>query len=111
MIASSSSQVDRGVALVAETGAALKTIAVKVSEIDQLISEIAESSQQQATGLNEVNVAVNQMDQVTQQNAAMVEQATAAAASLRGEAGELERLVARFDTGRSPGVSRVSRAA
>jgi len=111
LIASSSSQVDRGVALVAETGAALKTIAVKVSEIDQLISEIAESSQQQATGLNEVNVAVNQMDQVTQQNAAMVEQATAAAASLRGEAGELERLVARFDTGRSPGVSRVSRAA
>ena len=111
LIASSSSQVDRGVALVAQTGAALKTIAVKVSEIDQLISEIAESSQQQATGLNEVNVAVNQMDQVTQQNAAMVEQATAAAASLRGEAGELERLVARFDTGRSPGVSRVSRAA
>jgi methyl-accepting chemotaxis protein len=64
-----------------------------------LLSEIARSSQQQATGLSEVNVAVNQMDQVTQQNAAMVEQATAAAASLKGEAGELERLVARFETG------------
>lgn len=99
LIASSSSQVERGVKLVAETGGALKTIAVKVSEIDTLISEIAKSSQEQATGLNQVNVAVNQMDQVTQQNAVMVEQATAAASNLRSEAGERERLVARFETG------------
>ena len=99
LIASSSGQVERGVKLVAETGGALKTIAVKVSEIDVLISEIAKSSEEQATGLNQVNVAVNQMDQVTQQNAAMVEQSTAAATSLRNEAGQLERLVARFETG------------
>ncbi len=99
LIASSSSHVERGVRLVAETGGALKSIAVKVSEIDMLISEIAKSSEEQATGLNEVNVAVNQMDQVTQQNAAMVEQATAAASNLRSEAGQLERLVARFETG------------
>lgn len=98
LIANSSAQVDRGVKLVGETGRALTSIAGKVSEIDTLIREIAQSSREQATGLGEVNVAVNQMDQVTQQNAAMVEEATAAAANLRTEAGELERLIARFNT-------------
>ena len=63
------------------------------------ISEIARSAQEQATGLNQVNVAVNQMDQVTQQNAAMVEQTTAAASNMKSEAGELARLVLRFKTG------------
>lgn len=99
LIASSTSQVERGVRLVGDTGQALAGIVGKITDIDALISEIAQSSQEQATGLNEVNTAVNQMDQVTQQNAAMVEQATAAASNLRSEAGELERLVARFQTG------------
>ena len=97
LIANSSAQVDRGVKLVGETGRALTSISGKVSEIDALISEIAQSSREQATGLGEVNVAVNQMDQVTQQNAAMVEEATAAAANLRTEAAELERLITRFN--------------
>jgi methyl-accepting chemotaxis protein len=99
LIASSTSQVARGVQLVGDTGQALNGIVGKVSQIDTLISEIAQSSQEQATGLNQVNAAVNQMDQVTQQNAAMVEEATAAASNLRTEAGELARLVARFETG------------
>jgi methyl-accepting chemotaxis protein len=99
LIATSSSQVDRGVKLVDQTGTALVGIVAKVAEIDGLISEIALSSQEQATGLAEVNTAVNQMDQVTQQNAAMVEQATAASASLKAEARELAQLVARFQTG------------
>jgi methyl-accepting chemotaxis protein len=99
LIASSTSQVERGVKLVGDTGQALTGIVTKIAEIDVLISEIATSSQEQATGLNEVNTAVNQMDQVTQQNAAMVEEATAAAANLKTEAGELERLVSRFQTG------------
>ena len=98
LIANSSSQVDRGVKLVGDTGRALNSIVSKVGEIDTLIGEIAQSSREQATGLGEVNVAVNQMDQVTQQNAAMVEEATAAAANLRLEAGALERLIARFNT-------------
>ena len=102
LIASSSSQVERGVRLVGETGEALTAIVSRVTEIDTLISEIAQSSQEQATGLNQVNTAVNQMDQVTQQNAAMVEEATAAASSLRSEADDLTRLVARFQTGRQP---------
>ena len=99
LIASSSEQVKRGVKLVGDTGHALDGIAVKVTQIDTLIAEIAQSSQEQAIGLSQVNTAVNQMDQVTQQNAAMVEQATAAAAGLKSETGELGRLVARFNTG------------
>ncbi len=99
LIASSSEQVKRGVDLVGHTGHALGSIVAKVTEIDALIAEIAQSSQEQATGLAQVNTAVNQMDQVTQQNAAMVEEATAAAASLKAEAAELATLVAAFDTG------------
>jgi methyl-accepting chemotaxis protein len=99
LISASTEQVERGVRLVGETGEALTGIVSKVTQIDGLIREIAVSSQEQATGLNQVNAAVNQMDQVTQQNAAMVEEATAAAANLKNEAAELARLVARFRTG------------
>jgi len=101
LIASSSEQVQRGVRLVGDTGQALGAIVSKVSDIDALIAEIAQSSQEQATGLNQVNSAVNQMDQVTQQNAAMVEEATAAASSLKAEAMDLVDLVARFETGQA----------
>jgi methyl-accepting chemotaxis protein len=99
LIASSTAQVERGARLVSDTGQSLSGIVGKIAEIDTLISEIAQSSQEQATGLNQVNTAVNQMDQVTQRNAAMCEEATAAAAGLRSEAGVLAGLVARFDTG------------
>ena len=101
LIASSSKQVQRGVRLVGDTGDALGAIVTQVTEIDVLIQEIAQSSQEQATGLGEVNTAVNQMDQVTQQNAAMVEQSTAASANLKSEAGQLALLVSRFQTGAS----------
>jgi methyl-accepting chemotaxis protein len=99
LIASSSEQVQRGVRLVGDTGQALGAIVSKVTDIDALIAEIALSSQEQATGLNQVNSAVNQMDQVTQQNAAMVEEATAAASTLKAEAMDLVDLVSRFETG------------
>ena len=101
LIASSTSQVGRGVKLVGDTGQALTMIVEKVAQIDALISEIATSSQQQAVGLNEVNAAVNQMDQVTQQNAAMVEEATAAAHSLREETVVLADLIGKFRYGGS----------
>ncbi|MGR4862191.1 methyl-accepting chemotaxis protein [Caulobacter sp. LARHSG274] len=99
LIATSSAHVERGVKLVGDTGEALGGIAAKVAEIDGLISGIAASSHEQATGLAEVNIAVNQMDQVTQQNAAMVEEATAAAGNLSNESRELSRLVGQFRTG------------
>ena len=103
LIASSSDQVQRGVRLVGDTGKALGGIVAKVTEIDALIAEIALSSQEQASGLGQVNTAINQMDQVTQQNAAMVEQSTAAAANLKTEAQELADLVGRFKTGDGAG--------
>ena len=96
LITSSTTQVNTGVALVGQTGEALKRIVSRVAEIDSLVSEIAASTQEQATGLREVNTAVNMMDQVTQQNAAMVEQSTAASQSLSNEAGQLVDLIARF---------------
>jgi methyl-accepting chemotaxis protein len=70
-----------------------------VAQINSVVAEIAASAQEQATGLHEVNSAVNQMDQVTQQNAAMVEQATAAAHSLREETDALSDLIAQFNIG------------
>ncbi len=111
LIANSTSQVARGVQLVGDTGQALNGIVGKVAEIDTLISEIAQSSQEQATGLNQVNSAVNQMDQVTQQNAAMVEQATAAAANLKSESFALAGLVSRFQTGQTARPSSTAPAA
>jgi len=96
LISKSTNQVSTGVELVDKTGEALKAIAVQVSEISGIVSEIAASAQEQATGLTQVNTAVNQMDQITQQNAAMVEQSTAASHSLRKEAKELVSLVSRF---------------
>jgi methyl-accepting chemotaxis protein len=101
LIAASSDQVSRGAQRVGETAKVLGEIVERVIEIDGLITEIAQSTFEQSTGLNQVNIAVNQMDQVTQQNAAMVEQVTASAASLRNEAGGLGDLVARFQTGRA----------
>ena len=99
LISASTEQVSRGVGLVGETGKTLTAIVERVAEIDGLVSEIASSAQEQSTGLSQVNSAVNQMDQVTQQNAAMVEETTAAASQLKSEAGNLSRLVSRFQLG------------
>jgi methyl-accepting chemotaxis protein len=96
LISASSQQVGQGVSLVGETGKALQSIVAKVGEIDSLVAEIASSAEEQATGLAQVNSAVNQMDQVVQQNAAMVEESTAAAHSLTQETSELTQLISRF---------------
>jgi methyl-accepting chemotaxis protein len=99
LISASGQQVAQGVDRVAETGRALSRIVERVAEINGLVGEIAASAQEQATGLHQVNSAVNQMDQVTQQNAAMVEQATAASHSLREETDALSSLIAQFQVG------------
>jgi methyl-accepting chemotaxis protein-1 (serine sensor receptor) len=96
LIQNSTSEVESGVKLVRDTGEALKTIGGYIGTINRHMESIATSAREQSTGLAEVNVAVNQMDQTTQQNAAMVEQSTAAAASLAQEAGKLRDLVAQF---------------
>jgi methyl-accepting chemotaxis protein len=99
LIRDSSEQVGKGVKLVGETGQTLDQILAQVDEINDLVGEIAASSKEQATGLAEVNAAMDQMDRVTQQNAAMVEQSTAATYALASEAAELERLIGRFQVG------------
>jgi methyl-accepting chemotaxis protein len=99
LISTSSQQVDAGVNLVGQTGEALNRIVGRVAAIDDLVRQISSSSQEQASGLAEVNTAVNHMDQVVQQNAAMVEQATAATHSLKGETAQLVSLVGRFKIG------------
>jgi len=99
LITASSAQVGQGVDLVAQTGKALQRIATQVAEINGAVSEIAASAQEQAVGLHQVNTAVNQMDQVTQQNAAMVEESTAASHALASEATELARLMGQFTIG------------
>ena len=96
LIAASSASVGDGARLVAQTGGALTALIGQVAEINLLAAEIAASAREQAVGLAEVNVAVNQMDQTTQQNAAMVEQTTAANQALSHEAETLARLVSRF---------------
>jgi methyl-accepting chemotaxis protein len=99
LISSSSDQVESGVKLVAGAGQALQRISAQVSEINGIVGGIAASAAEQATALGEVNTAVNQMDQVTQQNAAMVEETAAASANLANEAATLAALVGQFDLG------------
>ena len=95
-ITASSDQVDAGVDLVNATGQALQRIIGRIGEISELVSGIATSAAQQSVGLQQVNTAVSEMDNVTQRNAAMVEEATAAARALAQEAEVLSAEVARF---------------
>ncbi|SFA97625.1 methyl-accepting chemotaxis protein [Rhizobium sp. NFR07] len=103
LIGKSGQEVAGGVELVQKTGAALSEIESRVSRINDHIHSIAVASREQATGLAEVNTAVNQMDQVTQQNAAMVEESSAATSKLSSEADALYRLVAHFKIGNDAG--------
>ncbi len=99
LISASTEQVENGVVLVDRTGAALRDIIEKVADMDGLVRQISSASREQATGLAEINTAVSQMDQVVQQNAAMVEESTAAAHALRHETQDLSSMVGRFEIG------------
>jgi methyl-accepting chemotaxis protein len=96
LISESSDHVRSGVTLVGEAGAALGDIVERVGVIGGLMEQIAQSSRDQAAGLAEVDLAVGQMDQVIQQNAAMAEQATAASRGLADDAVRLEAQVEHF---------------
>lgn len=99
LIGKSGDQVKTGVQLVGETGKALEQIVSEVKDINRNVIAIVEGSREQATGLQEINKAVNGMDQNTQQNAAMVEESTAASHSLAQQAAELRELVGQFRIG------------
>lgn len=96
LISASGQQVGAGVALVGDTGQALERIVDQITRLTAIAREISASSQEQSSGLQQVNIAVTQMDQVTQQNAAMVEQSTAASHSLAQDARELDRMMGQF---------------
>ncbi|QDG94386.1 HAMP domain-containing protein (plasmid) [Rhizobium sp. NIBRBAC000502774] len=100
LIRSSSLEVQNGVKIVRDTGEALKTIEGYIVSVNNHMDAIAVAAKEQAVGLAEVNIAVNQMDQVTQQNAAMVEETSAAGASLASESRKLKGLVSRFQFGK-----------
>ncbi|SKA36882.1 globin-coupled sensor protein [Consotaella salsifontis] len=93
LISKSSSQIHAGVGLVTETGDALQKIVRRSNDIRQEVAAIAETADNQANSVSEVNNAIGQIDQTTQQNAAMVEQATAVAHTLNDEAGNLLALM------------------
>ncbi|MBY3064764.1 HAMP domain-containing protein [Rhizobium laguerreae] len=96
LIRTSTAEVEGGVTLVSQTGMALKGIESNVAEINRHMDAIATSAREQAVGLSEVNMAVTQMDQVTQKNAAMVEESNAASASLKTEVTRLRLMIAQF---------------
>ncbi len=96
-ILSAIEHVRSGVVLVDETGNALQRIIGKVSDVSTVVDVIARSSEQQAHSLGQVNIAIGEIDSVTQQNAAMVEESTAAASLLAQECGTLMASVMRFN--------------
>ena len=96
LITSSTVQVDQGVSLVAKTERALDRIAEAVTEVSRQTTDIATAARQQASDIGQVNTAVTELDQVTQQNAAMFEQTSAATMTLREEAESLSDAIARF---------------
>lgn len=103
LIDKSTSHVGDGVSLVGETGTLLAEIVSQIGSVTAQINDIAESTTSQASNLDQVNVAVGSIDRMTQQNAAMVEESTAATRSLLSEAERLGELVAQFRVSNAAG--------
>jgi methyl-accepting chemotaxis protein len=101
LIADSVEKVQEGGRLVDAAGHTMVDVVQSVGRVSDMLAEIAAASQEQSAGIGQVNTAVTQMDQVVQQNAALVEQATAATSSMQGQADALLQMVARFQLGHS----------
>ncbi len=99
LISASGENVKRGVVLVGDAGSALKRIIDSVSNIARHVGDISAAADEQSVSLNEINSAMLQLDQVSQQNAAMFEETTAASRSLTGEAELLNETMSRFRIG------------
>ncbi|WDZ95000.1 methyl-accepting chemotaxis protein [Herbaspirillum sp. WKF16] len=96
LIDDSSASIGAGATIVADAGTTIDEVVRSVNEVATMISAITHSSNEQKTGIGHVNIAITEMDSVTQQNAALVEEAAAAAASLRDQAAALAELVSHF---------------
>jgi methyl-accepting chemotaxis protein len=105
LIQDSGSKVAEGNALVAKAGATMEEIVTSVRRVTDIMGEISAASEEQSSGIEQVNQTVVQMDQTTQQNAALVEEASAAARSLEEQAGALVQAVAVFRGGDAKGSS------
>jgi methyl-accepting chemotaxis protein len=99
LIGDSVEKVETGSRLADQAGATMEEVVGSVKRVSDIISEIAAASDEQRVGIEQVNHAIVQMDQVTQQNAALVEQAAAAAEAMQDQAGNLASLVGTFRTG------------
>ena len=109
LIQASERHVGNGVNHVSETGKALSVIVEQVSRIDSLITDIAASAQEQSAALSQVNIAVNHMDQATQQNAGMVERTTASAHAMRTNANQLREQIGGFRISNVPTTAQQGR--
>ena len=109
LVSASKTEVDTGVRLVAETGELLSRIVGKVSQIDSVVADIAAGAEEQSRALQEVNIAVNQMDQATRQNAVMAQETTAAARSMLQETEQLSEMVGQFRLGRTASTGAIRR--
>jgi methyl-accepting chemotaxis protein len=96
LIEASTGSVDQGASLVANAGKTMGEIVLSVRRVNEILEEISRASREQSAGIEQVNRAVGEMDQVTQQNAALVEQAAAAAHSLKDQVGVLRESIAAF---------------
>ncbi|MDN2701484.1 Cache 3/Cache 2 fusion domain-containing protein [Janthinobacterium sp. SUN100] len=96
LIQASASTVDLGHAQVSQASATMDTVVASVQQVSTIMAEIAQASEEQRSGIEQVNQAIAQMDQVTQQNAALVEEAAAAADALQEQAQELNQVVGVF---------------
>ncbi|MGO4376736.1 methyl-accepting chemotaxis protein [Pseudoduganella sp. RAF19] len=96
LITESVNNVNAGAALVDKAGATMNEIVASVTRVTDIMGEIMAAGDEQSAGIDQINQAIAQMDQVTQQNAALVEEATAAAAAMQEQAGELDEMVSVF---------------
>jgi methyl-accepting chemotaxis protein len=99
LIGASVEKVESGTHLVDEAGKSMAEIVTQVTRVNDLIGEISSASMEQSTGIGQIGDAVNQLDQVTQQNAALVEESAAAAESLKVQAAQLAQVVSVFRLG------------
>ena len=96
LVGDSVGKVEEGSRLVSEAGATMQEIVESIGRVTTIMSDITLASQEQSVGIEQVNEAITQMDQVTQQNAALVEEAAAASEAMREQAYALSQLVATF---------------
>jgi len=105
LIDNSVSKVDDGSKLVAKAGATMDEVVASVKRVTNIVGEISAASAEQSTGIEQINQAINQMDEVTQQNAALVEEAAAAAQSLQHQADRLSQTMGIFKLRHNDGLS------